>query len=176
MHSTCPLQNILGWRPQRHAGSKCSYRLISVISVGARPASGFSICWLRFESRTCHIVKASDSLNVYCKGVLCRAGKCLHRGKTQHTTLLGSCATSRFAFYVAALGKVLSGRTSKSCFLDFHLVLFRHRWPFHSVRVRELKRAVSKGMEPNAQGNGSLRQLAAAQQFAKAAICPPPDQ
>lgn len=71
MHSTCPLQYILEWRLQRHAGSKCSHSLISVISVGARPASGFSIFWLRYQSllfRTCHVVKAADFLSNYYAG------------------------------------------------------------------------------------------------------------
>lgn len=81
-------QNILGWRPQRHAGSKCSYRLISVISVGARPASGFSICWLQFDGRTCHIAKASGFSNRYCDEVLGCAGKCPHRKETHHNMLL----------------------------------------------------------------------------------------
>lgn len=85
-------QNILGWRPQRHAGSKCSYRLISVISVGARPASGFSICWLQFDGRTCHIAKASGFSNHSCDEVLGCAGKCPHRKETHHNMLLNLIA------------------------------------------------------------------------------------
>lgn len=85
-------QNVLGWRPQRHAGSKCSYRLISVISVGARPASGFSICWLQFDGRTCHIAKASGFSNHYCEEVLGCAGKCLHKKETHYNMLLNLIA------------------------------------------------------------------------------------
>jgi len=61
---------------------------------------------------------------------------------------------------------------AEDCVQPFSLALVTHC----CTRIPDMKRAVSEGTGPAAQGNASECQLAVAQSLAKAAICPSPDQ